>query len=78
MLCSDDLREQGDGDRVGREAEEGGDVCLPMAESCCSAEAITALESNYIPKKRERNLCSLKVMGTRHSDIRWCDVIQTI
>ena len=32
----------------GREGWEGGDICMPMADSCwCMAETSTKLESNY-------------------------------
>ena len=32
---------------------EGGDICLPMADSCwCTAEANTMLQSNYLQKKK--------------------------
>ena len=40
--------------RVGgaREAQEGGDICVPMTDSCwCIAEISTILQSNYLPIK---------------------------
>ena len=37
----------------GREAQEGGDICIHMADSsCCAAEINTILKSNYIPIKK--------------------------
>jgi len=37
---------------MGREVQEGGDICMLMAASClCMAEAITILGSNYPPIK---------------------------
>ena len=44
MLC-DNLE---DGVGGGREVQEGGDICIPMADSCWwMAEPITILYSNY-------------------------------
>ena len=37
----------------GREAKEGGDICIFKANSCCTAETNTTLLSNYIPIKKE-------------------------
>ena len=49
MLC-DNLREVGWG--RWKEAQEGGDICAPMAGSCCcTAETSTTLWSNYPPIK---------------------------
>ena len=43
----------GSGD--GREAQEGGDVCILKADSwCCTAETNTTLESNYPPIKKKK------------------------
>ena len=36
MLC--DNLEGWDGVAGGREAQEVGDICIPMADSCCMAE----------------------------------------
>ena len=37
-----------------REVQQGGDICIPMADSCwCMAEAITILQSNYPPIKNK-------------------------
>ena len=37
---------------TGRETQEGGDVCIHMAESrCCTAGTNITLESNYTPIK---------------------------
>ena len=48
MVC-DDL-EGCDGEWGGREAQEGGDICVHMDDSHCSgAETNTILESNYTP-----------------------------
>ena len=41
MIC-DDL-EWWDGRGGGREAIEGGDICIYMADSCCTAETNTIL-----------------------------------
>ena len=36
--------------RDGREAQEGGDICILITDSrCYTAETNTALESNYTP-----------------------------
>ena len=46
---------------VGREAQEGWDICILIADSWChTAETNTMLESNYLPikkyiKKKKRN-----------------------
>ena len=41
--------------RGGREAEEGGGVCMHMADSCCCiAETNTTLQSNYSPIKNKK------------------------
>ena len=38
-----------------REVQEGGDICIPMVDSCrCMIEANTALETNYPPIKKEK------------------------
>ena len=38
----------------GRDAQEGGHICIHMADSrCCAAEAITTLLSNYTKKKKK-------------------------
>ena len=35
---------------MGREASEGGNICMHMADSCgCTAETNTTLQSNYLP-----------------------------
>ena len=49
MLC-DDL-----GGRIcGKEGQEGEDICIPMAGSCCCmAEINTTLLSNYLPMKNK-------------------------
>ena len=40
-----------------REVQEGGDIGMPMNESCrCMAETNTILESNYPPIKKKKNL----------------------
>ena len=37
-----------------REVQQGGDICIPMADSCwCMAETITILQSNYPPIKNK-------------------------
>ena len=47
-LVLDDHLEGG----MGSEVQKGGDVCMPMADSClCMVEAITKLWSNYPPIK---------------------------
>ena len=36
------------------EVQEGGDICIPMADSCgCVAETNTILESSYTPIKNK-------------------------
>ena len=41
--------------RGGREAEEGGGICMHMADSCCcTAETNTTLQSNYSPIKNKK------------------------
>ena len=48
MLC-DDLG----GGICGKEGQEGEDICIPMAGSCCCmAEINTTLLSNYLPIKK--------------------------
>ena len=38
---------------VEREIQEGGDMCIPTADSwCCMAETNTTLQSNYPPIKK--------------------------
>ena len=38
----------------GREVKKGGDLCIPMADSCCcKAETNTVLYSNYPPIKNK-------------------------
>ena len=45
MLC-----EGWDGDRVGRETQEGEDVCMRVTDSLCgTAETNTTMKSNYTP-----------------------------
>ena len=52
VLC--DNLDGWDGVGDGREVQEGGDICTPMADSCCSmAETNTILESNYSPIKNK-------------------------
>ena len=37
-----------------KEVQEGGDTCVPMADSCwCMAETNTTLQSNYPPIKNK-------------------------
>ena len=50
LLC--DNLERCNGVGGGREAQEGGDMCIPMADSCHHmAETNTTLKSNYPPTK---------------------------
>ena len=52
MLC--DNLEGGIG-RGGREVQEGGDICMLMADSCCCmAETDATLLCNYLPIKSNR------------------------
>ena len=52
MPC-DNLEGQ-DGEEGGREVQEGGDILIPMADSCSYiAEANTILESNHPPIKNK-------------------------
>ena len=40
----------------GREVQGGGDICIPMADSCwCMAETHRILQSNYSPIKKIKN-----------------------
>ena len=51
MLCVD--LEGWDGAWGGREAQEGGDICIIMTDlHCCTAETNTTLESNFSPIKK--------------------------
>ena len=51
MLC--DSLEGWDGVGGGREFQEGGDLCVPVAASCwCMAKTSTILYSNYLPVKK--------------------------
>lgn len=53
MLCRD--LEGWDGGEGGREAQEGRDVCIHIADSFnCTAESNTTLQSNYMPIKKKR------------------------
>ena len=52
MFC--DNPEGSDGVGIGREVQEGGDICVPMADSCWyMAETNTILQSNYPPIKNK-------------------------
>ena len=54
MLCRD--LEGWDGGEGGREAQEGRDVCIHIADSFnCTAESNTTLQSNYMPIKKKKN-----------------------
>ena len=54
MLC-DDLAGRGEVNwkqGIGREVQEGGDVCIHIADTlCCTAETNATLQSNYTPIK---------------------------
>ena len=55
MLC-DDL-EGGTGVGGGRENQQGGDICIPMAESCCcTAETNTTRRAIIFQFKKEKEL----------------------
>ena len=42
-------------DGVGGEAQDGGDACMHIADSCCcTAETNTTLTSNYTSKKGKK------------------------
>ena len=65
----------GSGD--GREAQEGGDVCILKADSwCCTAETNTTLESNYPPIKKKKDLPSWIILQMKFSRCKgaWCKV----
>ena len=52
MLC--DSLDGWDGAGGGREVQEGGDMCILMADShCCMAETNTTMESNYLSIKNK-------------------------
>ena len=52
MLLSDDV-EGWDGGH-GKEASEGGDICVHMADSLpCTAETHVTVQSSYTPIKKE-------------------------
>ena len=41
----------------GREASEGGDICIHIVDSCCGTAETTTLERNYTPiKNKVKNL----------------------
>ena len=60
MLC--DNLEGWDGVGDGREGQEEGDICIPVADSCwCMAETNTTMQSNHPPiknkfKKKKKSL----------------------
>ena len=35
-----------------KEVQEGRDICIPKADSCCCVAETTILKSNYPPKKK--------------------------
>ena len=50
MVC--DNLEGWDGTEDGREAQDGGGICIPVTDSCwCMTETNTILWSNYLPIK---------------------------
>ena len=51
MLC--DNLDGWDGVGGGREVQEGGDICIPVVDSCCTAETNTILQSNFPPIKNK-------------------------
>ena len=52
MLCRD--LEEWNGEGGGRELQEGGDICVHMADSCCHrAETNTTLQSYCPPIKNK-------------------------
>ena len=56
MLC--DNLEGWDAEGGGREVQQGGDICVPVADSCgCMAETNTILESNYPLIKKKKKVC---------------------
>ena len=47
-----------DGAGGGKKVQEGGDICIPMADSCsCVAETNTALQSSHLSFKISGSLC---------------------
>ena len=61
MLC--DNLEEWDGVRSGREVQERGEMCIPLADSCWyMVETNTVLQSNYPPIKNNK----LKKSQTRY------------
>ena len=60
---------------VSMEAQEGGDICAPMAGSCCcTAEISTTLWSNYPPIKSKLRIFSLQyVVLAAQSCLTLCD-----
>ena len=57
MLCDDLVgREEVNWKQgIGRDVQEGGDVCIHIADTlCCTAETNTTLQSNYPPVKKKK------------------------
>ena len=53
--------------RGGREVQEGGDICIHIADSlCCTAESSAVLLTNYTPIKKKVNHFVLYLKLTRH------------
>ena len=60
----------------GREAQQGGDPCILMADSCfCSAEINTTLWSNYPPNKKKLKNKSILVCSVTKSCPTLCNPV---
>ena len=73
MLC--DNLEGWDGLGGGREVQEGRDICISIADSCCVAETNTALQSNYPPTKNKfKKFCDFSLHlneGNHERNSKW-------
>ena len=69
MLC-DDLDGWDGGGGGGREVQEGGDICIHIADSLrCTAETNITLQSNYSPCKKKKNRKKKAVISIKSSSL---------
>ena len=70
VLC-DDLGRGGGGRGVGREALEGSDTCIHIADSCSGiAETNTTLQSNYPPIKNQQKKTNIPMKELGYENTR--------
>ena len=50
------VRTQCSGMGEGSEAQDGGNICIMMADLCCAADTNITFQSNYPPVKKEQNV----------------------